>query len=135
MLTEAREVKSFISMQSLTRIGETFEKCDIFLSGKEGKNFNRRNTLGILRIKICCLTPHHEKMAVLQRSRNINGQGGPFQIIIIFCNCSGSKFRGSRFKVKLIRPHRLSESDGGQVKERLYECGIHKCLAKSCNGA
>ncbi len=25
---------------------------DIFLSGKEGKNFNRRNTLCILRIKI-----------------------------------------------------------------------------------
>ncbi len=48
---------------------ETFEKRDIFLSGKEGKNFNRRNTLCISRIKIRSLTPHHEKMTVLQRSR------------------------------------------------------------------
>ncbi len=31
-------------------------------------------------------------------------------------NCSGSQFRGSRFKVKLM-------------KERLYECGIHPVLA------
>jgi uncharacterized protein YutE (UPF0331/DUF86 family) len=48
---------------------ESFEKCDIFLSGKEGKNFNRRNTLGISRIKNRSLTPHHGKMAVFQRSR------------------------------------------------------------------
>jgi len=47
---------------------ETFEKGDIFLSGKEGKNFNRRNTLCISRIKIRSLTPHHEKMTVLQGS-------------------------------------------------------------------
>jgi hypothetical protein len=32
--------------------GETFEKCDIFSSGKEGKKFNRKNTLSILRIRI-----------------------------------------------------------------------------------
>jgi hypothetical protein len=49
---------------------------------------------------------------------------------INICNCSGSTFSGSRFKVKLTRPPRLSESDGGQVKERLYECGIHPVLAK-----
>ena len=30
---------------------ETFEKRDIFLSGKKGESFNRRNTLSILRIK------------------------------------------------------------------------------------
>jgi 23S rRNA pseudouridine1911/1915/1917 synthase len=48
---------------------ETVEKRDIFLSGKKGKNFNRRNTSGISRIKICRLTPHHEKMAVSQGSQ------------------------------------------------------------------
>jgi hypothetical protein len=31
---------------------ETFEKCSISFKFKEGENFNRRNTLGILRIKI-----------------------------------------------------------------------------------
>jgi hypothetical protein len=31
---------------------ETFAQRDIFLSGKEGENLNRRNTLGILRINI-----------------------------------------------------------------------------------
>jgi len=32
--------------------GETFEKCSILFKAKEGENFNRRNTLSILRIKI-----------------------------------------------------------------------------------
>ncbi len=50
---------------------ETFEKRDIFLSGKEGKNFNRRNTLCISRITIRSLTPHYEKMTVLQRSQGV----------------------------------------------------------------
>ncbi len=54
---------------------ETFEKRDIFLSGKEGKNFNQRNTLCISRIKIRSLTPHHEKMTVLQRSHKVTGEG------------------------------------------------------------
>jgi len=31
---------------------ETFEKCSILLKAKEGENFNHRNTLNILRIKI-----------------------------------------------------------------------------------
>ena len=31
---------------------ETFEKCSISFKFKEGENFNRRNTLSILRIKI-----------------------------------------------------------------------------------
>jgi hypothetical protein len=31
---------------------ETFEKCSISVKFKEGENFNRRNTLNILRIKI-----------------------------------------------------------------------------------
>jgi len=31
---------------------ETFEKCSFLFKFKEGENFNRRNTLGILRIKI-----------------------------------------------------------------------------------
>ncbi len=31
---------------------ETFEKCSILFKVKEGENFNRRNTLSILRIKI-----------------------------------------------------------------------------------
>jgi hypothetical protein len=31
---------------------ETFEKCSILFKFKEGENFNRRNTLSILRIKI-----------------------------------------------------------------------------------
>jgi hypothetical protein len=31
---------------------ETFEKCSILFKAKEGKNFNQRNTLSILRIKI-----------------------------------------------------------------------------------
>ena len=39
------------------------------MSGKEGNNFNQRNTLCISRIKIRSLTPHHEKMTVLQRSQ------------------------------------------------------------------
>jgi glycyl-radical enzyme activating protein len=48
---------------------ETFAQRDIFLSGKEGENFNHRNTLGISRSKIGSLTPHHGKMAVVQGSR------------------------------------------------------------------
>jgi len=31
---------------------ETFEKCLILFKAKEGENFNHRNTLSILRIKI-----------------------------------------------------------------------------------
>jgi len=31
---------------------ETFEKCSILFKAKEGENFNHRNTLSILRIKI-----------------------------------------------------------------------------------
>ncbi|MDP2643948.1 MAG: hypothetical protein Q8P24_03325, partial [Desulfobacterales bacterium] len=31
---------------------ETFEKCQILFEFKEGENFNQRNTLSILRIKI-----------------------------------------------------------------------------------
>ena len=31
---------------------ETFEKCSILLKAKEGDNFNHKNTLSILRIKI-----------------------------------------------------------------------------------
>ena len=31
---------------------ETFEKCSILFKVKEGENFNHRNTLSILRIKI-----------------------------------------------------------------------------------
>ena len=31
---------------------ETFEKCSILFKAKEGDNFNHRNTLSILRIKI-----------------------------------------------------------------------------------
>jgi len=31
---------------------ETFEKCSILFKFKEGKDFNRKNTLSILRIKI-----------------------------------------------------------------------------------
>jgi len=31
---------------------ETFEKCSILFKFKEGENFNHRNTLSILRIKI-----------------------------------------------------------------------------------
>jgi hypothetical protein len=31
---------------------ETFEKCPILFKAKEGENFNHRNTLSILRIKI-----------------------------------------------------------------------------------
>jgi hypothetical protein len=31
---------------------ETFEKCSILLKAKEGENFNQKNTLSILRIKI-----------------------------------------------------------------------------------
>jgi len=31
---------------------ETFEKCSILFKFKAGENFNRRNTLSILRIKI-----------------------------------------------------------------------------------
>ncbi len=45
-------MKVNISCSELLRQLETFEKRDIFLSGKESKNFNRRNTLCILRIKI-----------------------------------------------------------------------------------
>ena len=33
-------------------LAETFEKCSISFKFKEGENFNRRNTLSILRIKI-----------------------------------------------------------------------------------
>ncbi|MCG2759393.1 MAG: hypothetical protein L6263_13325 [Desulfobacteraceae bacterium] len=39
----------------LERIGsiiETFEKCSVLFKFKEGENFNRRNMLNILRIKI-----------------------------------------------------------------------------------
>jgi hypothetical protein len=32
--------------------GEAFEKCSILFKFKEGANFNHRNTLSILRIKI-----------------------------------------------------------------------------------
>ncbi len=31
---------------------ETFEKCSILFKFKEGENFNHRNTMSILRIKI-----------------------------------------------------------------------------------
>jgi len=33
-------------------LSETFEKCPILFKAKEGENFNHRNTLSILRIKI-----------------------------------------------------------------------------------
>ena len=33
-------------------INETFEKCSILFKFKEDDNFNRRNTLSILRIKL-----------------------------------------------------------------------------------
>ena len=36
----------------LTTKNETFEKCSILFKAKEGENFNHRNTLSILRIKI-----------------------------------------------------------------------------------
>lgn len=32
-------------------ICETFEKCDIFSSGKDAENLNQMDTLGILRLK------------------------------------------------------------------------------------
>jgi hypothetical protein len=35
-----------------TEYDETFEKCSILFKFKEGENFNHRNTLSILRIKI-----------------------------------------------------------------------------------
>ncbi|MEE8552987.1 MAG: hypothetical protein V3S72_06775, partial [Desulfobacterales bacterium] len=35
-----------------SKINEIFEKCSILFKFKEGENFNRRNTLSILRIKI-----------------------------------------------------------------------------------
>jgi hypothetical protein len=68
---------------------DTFAKRDIFSSGKEGENFNRRNTLSISRIKICSLTPHHGKTAVLQRShsfeqvvnRGMSVDGGLFPVV------------------------------------------------------
>jgi len=34
------------------KFNETFEKCDFLFEFKKGENFNRRNTLGILRIAI-----------------------------------------------------------------------------------
>jgi hypothetical protein len=34
------------------KINETFEKCSFLFKLKEGENFNRMNTLSILRIKI-----------------------------------------------------------------------------------
>ncbi len=40
-----------IQLSMLNRI-ETFEKCSILFKFKEGENFNHRNTLSILRIKI-----------------------------------------------------------------------------------
>ena len=69
---------------------ETFAKRDIFSSGKEGENLNRRNTLSISRIKICSLTPHHGKTAVLQRAhsfeqvqRGLSVDSGPFPVVEI----------------------------------------------------
>jgi hypothetical protein len=51
---------------------ETFEKCSILFKVKEGENFNRRNTLSILRIalKLHCV-PKFESDAEI-------GQKGTF---------------------------------------------------------
>jgi hypothetical protein len=46
MVTELRSAGGF------GRNTETFEKCSILFKFKEGENFNHRNTLSILRIKI-----------------------------------------------------------------------------------
>jgi len=39
-------------MVSANLMDEAFEKCSILFEFKEGENFNRRNILNILRIKI-----------------------------------------------------------------------------------
>jgi len=39
-------------IHSLYSVVETFEKRSILFKAKEGENFNHRNTLSILRIKI-----------------------------------------------------------------------------------
>jgi len=39
-------------MVNFVCLKETFEKCPILFKAKEGDNFNHRNTLSILRIKI-----------------------------------------------------------------------------------
>jgi hypothetical protein len=41
-----------IQVKSHKGLYETFEKCSILFKFKEGENFNHRNTLSILRIKI-----------------------------------------------------------------------------------
>jgi len=39
-------------MVNFVCLKETFEKCPILFKAKEGDNFNHRNTLSILKIKI-----------------------------------------------------------------------------------
>jgi hypothetical protein len=41
-----------ILKQLINTKGESFEKCSFLFKFKEGENFNYRNTLSILRIKI-----------------------------------------------------------------------------------
>jgi hypothetical protein len=40
------------ALEGILKQLETFEKCSILFKFKEDENFNRRNTLSILRIKI-----------------------------------------------------------------------------------
>jgi len=47
--SEASLKPAFFTWQILLQ-NETFEKCSILLKAKEGKNFNQKNTLSILRI-------------------------------------------------------------------------------------
>ncbi|MFH1673285.1 MAG: DUF302 domain-containing protein [Pseudomonadota bacterium] len=47
-----RSLEADLDVGLLLPCNEAFEKSDIFLSGKEGENFYRRNTFGISRIKI-----------------------------------------------------------------------------------
>jgi hypothetical protein len=48
-----RHICLTFNAKNITRhIIETFGKCPILFKAKEGENFNHRNTLSILRIKI-----------------------------------------------------------------------------------
>jgi hypothetical protein len=44
--------KLYYFFMVITLLYETFEKCSILFKFKEGENFNHRNTLSILRIKL-----------------------------------------------------------------------------------
>ena len=50
---------------------ETFEKCQFLFKFKKGDNFNHRNTLSILRIKIWAWRRNWAKRGVFQRSRRV----------------------------------------------------------------